>query len=169
MKRLSHQPIDNPHEHDPLRPHAHDPNPEPPSLDPAFVFIDPAGQVGEVTVAQLEQLPQLSLTNCYIVSTGHGASGPFTFTGVRLLDLIESRLAGGVGWSQVEVVSADGFGNRVTREELWQPDPAGPVLLSTRLNGQRMSREQGLVRLIVPSEKDDALRQVKWVGSVRVL
>lgn len=156
--------------HDPLRPHAHDPNPEPPSADPSFTFIHPTGQVEQITVGDLEQLPQTHIVDCYIVSTGHGASGPFTFTGARLLDLIESRLADKMAWSQAEVISADGFGNRVRRDELERPaDPAGPILLSTILNGQKMTRSQGLVRLIVPSEKDDALRQVKWVGCVRVL
>jgi hypothetical protein len=166
MKRLPDPIADH---HDPLRPHAHDPNPEPPSADPSFVFIHPAGQLEQITVGDLEQLPQSRVANCYIVSTGHGTSGPFTFTGARLLDLIKSRLDDGVSWSQVEVISVDGFGNRVRREELEQPDPAGPILLSTVMDGHKMTRSQGLVRLIVPSEKDDALRQVKWVGSVRVL
>ena len=157
------------HEHDPLQPHAHDPNPEPPSPDPSFIFIGPEGQREQVTISQLEQLPQTNVANCYIVSTGHGASGPFTFSGVSLLEFIESRLGRQVPWSRVEVISADGFGNRVRREELLRPDPAGPILLSTRLDGQPMSRAQGAVRLIVPSEKDDALRQVKWVGTIRVL
>ena len=157
------------HQHDPLQPHAHDPNPEPPSPDPSFIFIGPEGQREQVTVSQLEPLPQTSVANCYIVSTGHGASGPFTFSGVSLLEFIESRLGRQVPWSQVEVISDDGFGNRVRREELLRPDPAGPILLSIRLDGQPLSRAQGVVRLIVPSEKDDALRQVKWVGTVRVL
>jgi hypothetical protein len=31
-----------------------------------------------------------------------------------------------------------------------------------------MTREQGLVRLIVPSEENDALRQVKWVARIDI-
>lgn len=69
----------------------------------------------------------------------------------------------------MEVVSADGFGNRVYRKELAQPDPAGPILLAYGVNGRSLTREEGLVRLIVPGERDDALRQVKWVGEVRVV
>lgn len=157
------------HTHDPLQPHSHDPNPEPPSADPSFDFIDPMGQRKRIAVSDLERLPQTHVARCYIVSTGHGSSGPFTFSGVRLLDFIESRLGSRAIWSQVEVISADGFGNRVWREELLHPDPAGPILLSLELEGQPLSRAQGLVRLIVPSEKDDALRQVKWVGTIRVL
>ena len=153
--------------HDPLKPHSHDPNPQPPSDDPAFAFVLPDGTETTVYVADLEALPQTSVPECYIVSTGHGTSGPFTFGGVRLLDLVQSRLAPGTGWLQVEVISADGFGNRVTAEELLRPNPR-PIILSVTLDGQVMSREQGLVRMIVPSETDDALRQVKWVGRVVV-
>lgn len=157
------------HTHDPLRPHAHDPNPEPPSANPTFIFTDPVGSETMITVADLQQLPQTTVPNCYIVSTGHGTSGPFLFTGVRLLDLVQHYLSLEQSWSEVEVISADGFGNRVLAQELYQPDPAGPILLSYRLNGQPLSREQGLVRMIAPVEKDDALRQVKWVGRINVV
>jgi hypothetical protein len=160
--------LDHDHHHDPLRPHAHDPNPTPPSTDPAFVFVAPDGTETTVTVQDLKWLPQTSIPECYIVSTGHGTSGPFTFSGVQLLDLIRSRLSPGTRWSQVEVISADGFGNRVMIEELLKPDPAGPALVSYMIDGRLLTREQGLVRLIVPSEKDDALRQVKWIGRIVV-
>jgi hypothetical protein len=160
----SRQPGD--HASDPLRSHAHDPNPDPPSDDPNFVLVRPDGREITLTVADLGRLPQLSVPNCYIVSTGHGSSGPFEFGGVALLDLVQSQIE--TPWSAVEVMSADGFGNRIAAAELHQPDPAGPVLLTTHLNGRLMTRRQGLVRMIVPNEKDDALRQVKWVGRVIV-
>ena len=153
--------------HDPLRPHSHDPNPRPPSNDPTFIFVSPDGTEITVDVADLEALPQTSVPECYIVSTGHGTSGPFTFSGVRLLDLVQSRLMSNADWSQVEVISADGFGNRVTAEELLKPNRR-PIILGIAIDGQAMSREQGLVRMIVPSETDDALRQVKWVGRIVV-
>ncbi|MCB0214954.1 MAG: hypothetical protein KDJ52_36780, partial [Anaerolineae bacterium] len=79
-----------------------------------------------------------------------------------------SQLSPDIAWSQVEVISADGFGNRVFAEELLEPDPAGPALLSLTIDNQAMTRRQGLVRMIVPSEKNDALRQVKWVGKIVV-
>jgi hypothetical protein len=85
-----------------------------------------------------------------------------------LLDLVQSQLPPDTAWSQVEVISADGFGNRVMAEELLKPDPAGPALLSYMIDGRSMTRQQGLVRMVVPSEKDDALRQVKWIGRVVV-
>jgi hypothetical protein len=37
------------------------------------------------------------------------------------------------------------------------------------MEGQPLTREQGLVRMIVPSERDDALRQVKWVGKIVIV
>lgn len=151
---------------DPLQPHSHDPNLKPPAGNGTFELLLPNGRSQSITVADLRRLPSTSLSDCLIVSTGHGTSGPFTFTGVTLLTFITHYCQ--EPWAQVEVVSADGFGNRVLAEELHQPDAAGPILLAYDLDGQPLGREQGLVRMIVPSEKDDALRQVKWVGVVRV-
>jgi hypothetical protein len=154
------------HEHDPLQPHAHEPNPDPPSTDPTFTLTTPDGRVVTITLAQLRGLPPSTLPNCYIVSTGHGTSGPFAFTGAKLVDLVQTYTE--TVWSQVEVVSGDGFGNRLTAEELLNPDPAGPILLAYAIDGTPMTRAQGLVRLVVPSETDDALRQVKWIGQINV-
>jgi DMSO/TMAO reductase YedYZ molybdopterin-dependent catalytic subunit len=152
---------------DPLRPHSHEPNPEPPTADPTITLITPDEREILVTVGELKKgFTTVTLSDCYIVSTGHGTSGPFTFTGVRLLDLIEQSAKG--KWSQVEVVSADGFGNRVMAAELRDPGSAGPVLLAYAIDGDPLTRGQGLVRMIVPSERDDALRQVKWVEVVRI-
>lgn len=159
---------DTPHHHDPLQPHAHDPNPSPPSDDSSFVFVDPNGHQQTMAVTDLEKLPFTTVADCYIVSTGHGTSGPFTFGGITLLDFIQSQLSPDTHWTQVEVISSDGFGNRVMAQELLQPDPAGPALLSYKIDGRPMPRQDGLVRMIVPSEKDDALRQVKWVGKIVV-
>lgn len=152
---------------DPLQPHSHEPNPAPPTGDPSFVLMLPDGRSQTITVHDLRQLPKVSVANCFIVSTGHGSSGPFTFSGVTLLDFINHFCED--AWSQLEVVSADGFGNRVYAEELHQPDPAGPILLAYEMNGRLLTRAQGLVRMIVPSERNDALRQVKWMGKVRVV
>lgn len=152
---------------DPLRPHSHEPNPVPPGDDATIKFLGVDGRTHPLTVADLRRLPETSVPNCYIVSTGHGTSGPFTFTGAALLAVINANSLD--TWTEVEVVSADGFGNRVYAAELFKPDPAGPILLAYALDGQLLSRAQGLVRLIVPSERDDALRQVKWVREVRVV
>lgn len=155
-------------EHDPLRPHRHDPNLEAPAGDGAFRLALPDGSEQAVTLDDLRGLPRVTVANCYIVSTGHGTSGPFAFTGARLLDLLEQALGPARGWSEAEVISADGFGNRVYAAELHRPDPAGPILLAYEVDGVPMTREEGLVRMVVPSERDDALRQVKWVGRITV-
>ncbi len=151
---------------DPLQPHAHEPNPEPPSADPSFELVLPDGRTQTITVSDLEKLPETAVPNCYIVSTGHGTTGPFTFSGVTLQEF--AQVYASDGWSQAEVISADGFGNRVFAEELARPDAAGPIVLAYKVDGRPLTRQEGLVRLIVPSERDDALRQVKWVGVIRL-
>jgi hypothetical protein len=151
---------------DTLRPHSHEPNPEPPSADPAITLSFPNGHSQPVTVDDLHRLPQVNLANCYIVSTGHGTSGPFTFGGVTLLALVQAHLD--TPWTEVEVISADEFGTRLTADELTHLEPGRPILLAHSIDGLPMTREQGLVRLIVPSERDDALRQVKWVARIHV-
>ncbi|MBA2389229.1 MAG: hypothetical protein H0V67_03135, partial [Geodermatophilaceae bacterium] len=108
-----------------------------------------------MTVETLTMLPHVTVPNCYIVSTGHGTSGPFAFSGARLLDLIDHH-AEDQPWSQAEAISADGFGNRIVADELRNPDPAGPILLAYGIDGRAMTRAHGLVRLVVPSERDDA-------------
>ncbi|MEZ4518334.1 MAG: molybdopterin-dependent oxidoreductase [Chloroflexota bacterium] len=152
---------------DPLRPHSHDPNPNPPSADPAFSL-----RVGEqewrLTPDILRRLPRLTIPDCYIVSTGHGASGPFTFGGIPLLALVDAY-AHGQTWEQVEVVSGDGFGTRLSRAELAEEKPMRCSLLALEIDGRSLTRDDGLVRLIVPSEAGDALRQIKWIGRITVV
>ena len=151
---------------DPLAPHAHDPNPLPPSPDADLTVHLPDGAARRVGPSWLRGLTSATVPDCYIISTGHGTTGPFAFTGVRLLDLVELHWSG--NWAQVEVISADGFGTRARRAELTAPTTR-PILLAHARDGQPLSRADGLVRLIVPGEIDDALRQVKWVASVRVI
>lgn len=150
---------------DPLRPHSHEPNPAPPSADASFVLWLVNGRTHTITPDSLKKLPTTHIPGCYIVSTGHGTTGPFTFSGTRLLDFIQAYET--TTWTQAEIISADGFGNRVLAEELVTPT-GKPILLAHSIDGAEMTRQQGLVRLIVPSEKDDALRQVKWIGQIRI-
>jgi hypothetical protein len=190
--------------HDPLwvHGHSHEPNLQTPAGDSSFVVITPRSR-RRFTPADLATLPLTWISNCYIVSTGHGISGPFTFGGVRLSDLIayvfaaeeaeepgaNQPLATGTErgeerdpyraqgrsegrepaapWQHIDLVSADGFGTRLAPEDM----DAGerPPLLAYWVEGQPMTRAQGLVRLIVPSETDDALRQVKWLAAVTIV
>ena len=145
-------------------PHSHDPNPAPPSADPSFVLIT-AGGATRITLDNLSSLPQQSVDDCYIISTGHGTSGPFTFSGVPLITLIERHAVD--SWTSATVISGDGFGARITAGEL-RRETKRLVILALAIDGRRLSREEGLVRLIVPGETDDALRQVKWVSEIRL-
>ena len=113
-------------------------------------------------------MPFTQIDGCYIISTGHGTSGPFSFGGVRLITLLESLLPSTESWHYVDVHSADGFGTRLKHTDLQSEDPRRSALLAYQLDGQPLTRARGLVRLIVPSEVDDALRQVKWVERIEV-
>ncbi len=147
-----------------LHGHAHEPNPAPPNTDATLHLQRPDGRTVLLTPDDLARLPQTATGDCMIASTGHPASGPFTFGGVRLADLLAAHAV--EIWEYADVFSADGFGTRVTAGEAHTPTP--PILLATTLNGAPLTRAQGLVRLIVPSETDDALRQVKWVARIEV-
>ena len=157
-----------------LHGHPHDPNPAPPSTDATITLRVPSGDENTLAVDDLRALPTTTARGCYIVSTGHGTSGPFDFAGVHLRDLLAAHnLLDGSSqsaWQHVDVISADGFGNRVQRAELAADTTGEPtlVLLAHTLDGAPMPRTEGLVRLIVPSETDDALRQVKWIARIEV-
>ncbi|RIK19061.1 MAG: hypothetical protein DCC51_09480 [Anaerolineae bacterium] len=145
-------------------PHIHEPNPAPPSDDPAFQLLSGTQQI-YLSPADLATFPQVEAGDCYIISTGHGTSGPFKFGGVSLRFLIDHYF--GTGWKLVDIFSADGFRTRLTAAELKRVK-SRPVLLALAIDGRALTREKGLVRLIVPHETDDALRQVKWVSEIRV-
>lgn len=150
-----------------LHGHAHEPNPEPPSPD-ATLIVQKLDQVEvQIEVNDLQKLPLTQVDDCWIISTGHGTSGPFTFGGARLLDLLDSLLDSAAPWQYANVISADGFGTRIHANEL-RTATLCPILLAYAMNGAALTRRQGLVRLIVPSETDDALRQVKWVGRIEI-
>lgn len=154
-------------EDDPLRPHSHDNNPQPPHNDPTITLHGPAGQTTIITLPALLSAYPPAVIPAYRYTTDHGQHGPYRLEGVRLLDLVEQEIGRDVAWREVAVVSADGFGNRLTRAELMAADE--PVLLCTRADGRPLSRRHGLVRLVVPSERDNALRQIKWVEVITVV
>ncbi len=145
-------------------PHSHDPNPEPPIDDPTLTIIA-NDQTLRFTPQYLATLPQAEVRDCYIVSTGHGTSGPFAFKGVRLLELA-NRYAKNT-WTFLDVISGDAFRTRLRREDLVVMGDR-PAILSLEIDGRPLERIEGLVRLIVPNESDDALRQVKWVSEIRI-
>ena len=145
---------------DPLQPHRHDNNESPPHHDATVVLIRPNGQQATYTLADLAALPQSTLT--YSFTTDHGTHGPYLLSGVALRDLVTER-----DFQEIEVISADGFGNRLFVEELG--DQNRPILLCTHSDGKQLKRSLGLVRLVVPTETDNALRQIKWVAQIRLI
>ena len=147
-----------------LHGHPHEPNLTPPDGDGSFA-VTAAGSQTTVTVDQLRTLPFTEIGDCFIVSTGHGVSGPFVFGGVLLAAFLTHLLPVGQSWRSVDIVSVDGFGARLTPPDMAAPRPP---LLAFQIDHTAMSRKQGLVRLIVPGEVDDALRQVKWIGQILV-
>ncbi|MCC6454653.1 MAG: molybdopterin-dependent oxidoreductase [Caldilineaceae bacterium] len=148
-----------------LHPQPHEPNPAPSNPDPTFTLTRSDGTSTTITVADLARLPQQSVPDCTIISTGHGTSGPFRFDGVTLRDLLNAYAV--TAWAYADLVSADGFGTRVQRDEV-ERSAARPILLATSCDGEPLTRAQGLVRLIVPHETEDALRQVKWVAEIQI-
>lgn len=148
--------------------HRHDPNPVAPLGDGAFVFRGVAGAI-QIDLSDLRRMPLTMVQNCMIVSTGHSVSGPFLFGGVRLLDLVHELAPELTTWSAIDVISADGFGARLSAADLATMPPDRPALVAYLLDGAAMARSQGLVRLVVPTEVGDALRQVKWIAEIRIL
>lgn len=148
--------------------HSHDPNPEPPSGDASIVAHLADGHSIRLDVAALRALRYHEIRDCYIVSTGHGTSGPFAFGGATLADLLAHLLPDEDAWRHVDIVSGDGFGTRLTPADLAEAPAGRPPLLAYTVDGTAMAREAGLVRLVVPAETDDALKQVKWIARIEI-
>jgi hypothetical protein len=153
--------------------HSHEPNPSTPDTPATILVWTPDGAQQALHPAHFAYFPYVEMDGCFIVSTGHGTSGPFTFGGLPLAALVASLAQGAAwadSWSTLDVIGADGFGSCVRREELGTgSNPVGRlILLATFLDGAPLTRDQGLVRLIVPQETDDALRQVKWVRRIEI-
>lgn len=151
-----------------LHGHPHEPNLVTPAGDGSFLLVTPAGEE-LISPTALRTLPQTTITQCMIVSTGHGASGPFSFAGIPLAEVVEASMARAnsrYAWESVDVIGADGFGARLTRGEMDSAPADRPVLLALTLDGSPLQRAAGLVRLIVPAEVHDALKQIKWVARI---
>lgn len=152
-------------ETDPLQPHSHANNSEPPSADPSIELSLPSGRCKQLTLTDLSAYQQTSFSYSY--QTDHGVHGPYLLSGVALRDLLQAEYAS--PFREVEVWSVDRFGNRIYAAELTQSPPlTDPILLCTSSDGRPLTRANGLVRLVVPSETDNALRQVKWVAKLIV-
>lgn len=143
-----------------MRPERHHNTTTPPDADETL-FLSWNGGSLKLSLPELKTYPQTNYAYSYV--TNHGNHGPYQLTGVSLRDLITAEVM--ADWSEVTVLSADGFGNRLSRDEvLTQPPP----MLYYLSDGGLLSRQNGLIRLVVPSEIDNALRQIKWVREVQV-
>lgn len=145
-------------------PHSHDPNPTPPGEDPTLRLYT-GSMVVHLTPDDLARFQQTIIAESFIVSTGHGTSGPFTFEGVQLEEIIYCYTK--TEWKFVDIISGDDFRTRITHAALHDMGNQ-PAILALRINGRPMKREEGLVRLIVPNETVDALKQVKWIREIRI-
>ncbi len=153
---------------DPLNAHSHDNNTILPDYDCIISLLLPDQTRVLINLERLAtSYPQSVIAN-YRYTTDHGPHGPYRLGGVALSDLIRVECPKHLLWSQAEVVSADGYGNRILAHEL-NETAADPILLCTHSNDQPVTLKQGLIRLVVPSETDNALRQIKWVQTIRLV
>ncbi len=145
---------------DPLQPDHHHNNQRPPDDDTTISVINPDGAQLDFSLATLVSFPQSELT--YSFSTDHGKHGPYRLSGVALRDIFV-----GLTFTVAEVLSADAYGTRIYAHEINRSDQ--PILLCTHKDGHLIGRNEGLIRLIVPSETDNALRQIKWVRHITLI
>ena len=149
--------------HDPLQPHSHPNNDRPPNDDTTIRLWLDGDLLKILTLPALATYPQAQLRYSY--TTDHGVHGPYLLGGVALRTLVANDVYQRL--REIEVVSADGFGNRIFVAELGEQ--IRPILLVTHSDGVPLTRQRGLVRLLVPSETDNALRQIKWVETIRLI
>ncbi len=145
-------------------PHSHEPNAHPPSDDAKLQVTGPGLAPLVLAVEALMDLPAMEQADCYIVSTGHGTSGPFRFAGPALSAV--AAHCGIADFQSARVTSGDGFYTILTAPEIAESRPGHTVMLALMKDGQALTRAQGLVRLVVPTEKDNALKQIKWISHI---
>lgn len=147
-----------------MPPHSHEPNPHPPSGLADLQVTGPGRAPRRLTAAELRDLPAIEQADCYIVSTGHGTSGPFRFRGPALS--VVAAHCGIADFRSVRVAGGDGFATVLTASEIMETRLGRMAMLAVTREGRALTRAQGLVRLIVPTERHDALKQIKWVSRI---
>jgi len=149
---------------DPLKPHKHSNNTTAPKGNTNITINKTNGSSLDLSLEQLKTNYPQSVIPAYTYVTDHGVHGPYRLEGVSLKDLITQENKN--DWSEVEVLSADGFGNRISKEEILVE--TDPIMLYYKSNDKMLERKHGLVRLVVPTEIDNALRQIKWVKTINI-
>lgn len=145
---------------DPWEPTQHHNNTLAPTGDDGIKICLPDGRQVTWGLDDLRRLP-LTVLPAHYFSTDHGRHGPYRLEGAALRDVVAALWVG--EWSEVLIESADGYGNRVRCAEVGDSAEFAPILLCYASNGQTLTSAQGYMRLVVPSETDNALRQIKWV------
>ncbi len=149
---------------DPLKPHKHSNNTTAPEGNINIILHKTDGSSVELSLEQLQMNYPTSIIPAYTYVTDHGVHGPYKLEGVSLKDLVSKEVK--TAWSELEVLSADGFGNRLSKEEVLAE--GDPIMLYFKTDGELLAKQHGLLRLVVPSETDNALRQIKWVKTINV-
>ena len=147
-----------------VTPHSHEPNPVVPQGDATIILIA-RGAARHFALDALRALQYTEIPNCFIASTGHDRTGPFRFGGVTVTDLLAATVPVDAIISHMDFMSADGYGTRLTAPQIGSTPPP---LLAYMVDGAPLQRAQGLVRLVVASEIDAALHQVKWLARIEV-
>lgn len=143
--------------------HSHNNNTRPPSDNNTDIILSTSLTQRLLTIDNLYRYPQTIINYSYV--TDHGIHGPYQLEGVALYDLITSNERQAT--SHIDVISADGYQNQITIDEV-TATMDNPIMLCLTTDGQPLSIAHGLIRLVVPSEKSDALRQIKWVRQIQL-
>jgi DMSO/TMAO reductase YedYZ molybdopterin-dependent catalytic subunit len=126
------------------------------------IYLELATKESKLSLEDLMTKYPQSVIEAYTYVTNHGVHGPYRLEGVSLLDLIPEMFA---AWSSVEVISADGFANTLSKAELLAAKE--PAMLYYLSDGKSLEPKHGPIRLVVPSETNNAIRQIKWVKRIQ--
>lgn len=126
------------------------------------IFLEFADGESTLSLEELKNKYPQSVIEAYTYVTNHGVYGPYRLEGVSLLDLIPETFS---NWSEVEVISADNFANTLSKAELIAAKE--PAMLYYLSDGKSLDSKHGPIRLVVPSETDNAIRQIKWVKQIK--
>ncbi len=137
---------------------------DPPDDITAITVTLPDGSQQTIDVADLAQMKRSAVSYSFV--TDHGVHGPYRLGGVALSDLLTAVLPADMEFGRVSVISADDFATTFDKDDLRPNDT--PMLLCDSSDDQQLTRQRGLIRLVVPADHDDALRQIKWVRTIAI-
>jgi len=124
-----------------------------------LTLVDLNGMDIEVTLEELQQMPQESEEQCICVGESSGYIGIYDYRGVRLHAVLElaqaARDAGGYRKENMYVVftGADGYQVIASWTELHQPPNGKRALLVLEKDAKPLDDAEGAVRLFFPGDK----------------